>query len=88
MNRTPIALLLSSAAAGLLAIPTPAQNDDLLVVPQKATRLEANTVAFRADMVESSPPKTMVATPKDGMKLSAARTIAVSPFSPRNCQVS
>ena len=51
---------------------------------EKATRLEASTVAFSADMVDSNPPKTMVATPNAGMKLSAAFTIAVSWYRPRN----
>ncbi len=42
MNRTPIALLLSSAAVSLLATPTSAQNDDLLVV-EKRKDLAART---------------------------------------------
>ena len=53
---------------------------------EKATLEDAITVAFRADMVDRSPPNTMTATPKAGMKPSAARTMAVSPYSPRNCQ--
>jgi len=51
---------------------------------EKATREEAMTVAFRADIVESNPPKTITATPNAGMNPSAARTIAVSPKSPKN----
>ena len=54
---------------------------------EKATREAAITVAFKADIVESSPPKTMIATPNAGMKSSAARTIAVSLYLPRNCQL-
>ncbi len=46
---------------------------------EKATLDEARMVAFSADMVDRSPPKTITATPKDGMNPSAARTIAVSP---------
>ena len=53
---------------------------------EKATRDDAMTVALSADMVDSSPPNTITATPKAGMNPSAARTIAVSPYSPRNCQ--
>ena len=53
---------------------------------EKATREEAMIVAFRADIVLRRPPKTMIATPAAGMKPSAARTIAVSPYRPRNCQ--
>ncbi len=44
----------------------------------KATRDEASTVAFSADIVESRPPKTMMSTPTLGMKFSAARTMPVS----------
>ena len=51
-----------------------------------ATRLEARTVAFSADMVDSRPPTTMSTTPTPGMKFSAAMTMAVSWYSPRNSQ--
>ena len=36
---------------------------------EKATRDEAKMVAFKADIVESSPPKMISATPIAGMKL-------------------
>ena len=45
---------------------------------EKATRDEARIVAFRADMVDSSPPKIISAIPKTGMKFSAALAMAVS----------
>ena len=46
---------------------------------EKATREAAMTVALSADVVESSPPNTIRATPNAGMNASAARTMAVSP---------
>jgi hypothetical protein len=49
----------------------------------KLTREEARTLAFKADMVEKSPPKTMRATPNSGIKFSAARTMPVSLNTPR-----
>ena len=54
---------------------------------EKATREPAMIVALSADMVERRPPMTMMATPNAGMKSSAARTIAVSLYLPRNCQL-
>ena len=45
---------------------------------EKATREDARMVAFKADIVDSSPPKIINTTPKAGMKLCAALAIAVS----------
>jgi hypothetical protein len=45
---------------------------------EKATRDDAKMVAFKADIVDSKPPKIISATPKNGMKLCAALAIAVS----------
>ena len=53
---------------------------------EKATRDDARMVAFKAEVVESSPPKIINATPMEGMKFWAALAIAVSWYCPRNCQ--
>ena len=45
---------------------------------EKATRDDAKMVAFKADIVESNPPKIISTTPKKGMKLRAALAMAVS----------
>ena len=52
----------------------------------KATRDEASTVAFNADIVESRPPNTMMSTPTLGIKFSAARTMPVSLYVPNISQ--
>ena len=45
---------------------------------EKATLDEAKIVAFKADIVESNPPKIIRTTPNKGIKFSAALAIAVS----------
>ena len=65
-------------AYGALVVPVDGAPILVTRAMEKATLEDANTVALRADIVESSPPNTMIATPKAGMKSSAARTIAVS----------